>query len=515
MFDNKRYLRNIAFNWGAFFISIAVGFFQAPFLVRNLGDSGYGYWSLIATAIAYFGYFDLGIQSSVGYHVALHLADKDGESLNDKVNSALTALMAVGAVVLVACLGASVVLPRIFNIPAVDAATVRTAFILMGLVTGAKFPFSVFHAMLVGSQRYDIVSGVSAAVKVINAIGIMAVLTMGEGLAGLAALVATTRMAEGLVLAWFARRAVPTWGFRLFRFRYPSFRAIFTYGFFNFILNVSSQLGAGFWTFILARKLGAAAVTYYSIGAELLPYVAGVAGAVTLPLLQAVIPMDVADDLASIRSLYLRGTRYLFALVSLICTNLLLVGEHFLSQWMGPKYLLPEPYGSSGMVLTLLTLASMAALSGSVAQQILYGRRKNRLMAAYIAMESVCLIIWALILVPRYGIIGMALATLIPTVFFQGLMIPALAGSHAGASLGEYLRKGILPNLAVTAAICLIGKPLMAYVPHGSWITVVLSFTVVTSAFVAAAWFFLLDKEHVRRLVASAARNAYGAESQG
>ena len=511
MFDKQRYLRNILCNWGAFVVSIAVGFFLSPFLVRSLGDKSYGYWSLVVTTVAYFGYFDLGIQSGVGHYVARHMADKDGSKLNDKINSALSILIAVGGAVLLACVAGASFFPHFFHVPAEALVPVRTAFLLMGVVTGAKFPFSVFQAMLVGAQRYDIVSGVAAAVKIANSLLIVLAFHMGKGLVGLAAVAAATHLLEGMVLFLFARRAVPSLALRPFAFRRPAFRELFEYGIFNFLMNLAAQFGAGYWAFILARRVDAIAVTYYSIGSEMLPYMAGIASAVTVPLLQAIIPMDVASDTASIRAMYLTGTRYLFALVCLVGINLLLVGGDFLSQWMGAKYLDPHPYGSSGTVLALLTVANLAALSGSVAQQILFGRRKNKAFAGFIALETLCMMGLAWLLVPRAGILGMAIATLIPMVLFEGLAVPALATRQAGASLGEYFRAGILPNIAVTGLLYLAGRPLMRFAPHGGWAPVFGCFTLVSIAYILSAWFFLIEKDHRGQLIAAGRRLAFGA----
>lgn len=514
MFDKQRYLRNILFNWGAFVTSIAVGFFLSPFLVRSLGDRGYGYWSLVVTAVAYFGHLDLGIQSGVGYYVARHLADRDSGKLNDKINSALTLLLAVGIGVVVCCLGAAAFFSRFFHVPPEAVPQVRTAFLLMGLVTGMKFPFSVFQGLLVGAQRFDIVSGVSAGVKIANALCVVIAFKWGKGLEGLAVVAATTQLLEGFTLFLFARRAVPVLALRPFRFHLPAFRELYLYGFFNFLLNLSAQFGAGFWAFILARRLDATAVTFYSVGSEILPYMAGIASAVTTPILQAVIPMDVHSDLESIRAMFLTGTRYLTGLVFLVGLNLLLVGHDFLARWMGEKYVSGGPYGSSATVLVLLTLANMAAQSSSVAQQILFGRRKNKIFAGFIALETLCILGLAEVLVPRFGVPGMAVATLIPMAVWEGALVPLLATRQAGAGIGAYLRHAILPNVLVTGTLYFAARPLMRFAPHGGWAPVFASFTAVSVAYLVAAWFFLVEKGHRIRLLA-ATRLALGVGVSG
>jgi O-antigen/teichoic acid export membrane protein len=40
-------LRNILTNWGGFVFSVGISFFLAPYVVRHLGNVGYGVWSLV------------------------------------------------------------------------------------------------------------------------------------------------------------------------------------------------------------------------------------------------------------------------------------------------------------------------------------------------------------------------------------------------------------------------------------------------------------------------------------
>lgn len=501
MFDKKRYLRNIGFNWGAFAVSVAAGFLLSPFIVRNLGDAGYGYWSLVATAIAYFGYLDLGIQSGVGHYITRHLADRDSARMEQKVNSALTALGVIGALVfLLACLSA-LVFPRFFRVGPESVAPLRAALLLLGAVAGVKFPLSVFQAMLVGAQRFDIVGGAAMVSKLANAGLVVLAFRLHHGVAGLACAVAATQLLEALALMAIARRIIPGVAFRPFVFHRHAFGQLFHYGAYNFIINLMGQFGAGFGTFLIGRRLAAEAITYYSIGSELLPYMAGLVSAVTVPLLQIVIPLDVRGDFEAMRELLLTGTRYLFALVCLIGLNLLLVGHTFLGQWMGTKYLDPHPYGSSGTVLSILTLANMAGLSSSVAQQILFGRRKNRLFAAFTFAETAVMALLALLLVPRYGILGVALATLLPMAIVEGLALPFLAGRQVGTGLWPYWRRGILPNLAVAALVIGVCRPVLPLLAHRGWATVFFSFSLVSTVHLAAVGLLLVEKEHRVQLV--------------
>jgi O-antigen/teichoic acid export membrane protein len=472
----------------------------APFVVRSLGDEGYGYWALILTATSYFLRLDLGIQSAVGQYISRHLADGDGEQLNDKTNSALTVLLILAAAILGACAAGSYAFPSFFRVAEGSAGSVRAAFVLMGAAAAAKLPFSVFQAMLVGRERFDILSGVTVGVRIVNALLVVWTLKAGNGPLGLAVVMASTQFCEGAILVAAARRAVPQIRIRLFHFRAAAFRELFAFGAFNFLINLAAQLGNGFWAVILARVWGPGHVTGFSIGYEVIPYLVGVANAATLPLLHGIIPLDVRGDGEGFRRMYVYGTRYFTAFICAMGVNLLLLGERFIGLWMGEKWLADDPYGSSGTVLVLLALANIASHSSAVAQQILFARRKNRLFALMTSLQTLAIVGLALVLVPRHGILGMAVAMLLPLAGIEGGVIPFLAAVHARAQAREYWTRGILPNLMVSGAVFAAGTWALDWLPGDGWWGLILAGACVTAAQAAGTWSFILTREDRARL---------------
>lgn len=516
MIDTRLYFRNIGFNQASFLVSVIVGFLLSPFIVRQLGDAGNGYWSLVVSITAYFGYFDLGIQSGVNHFVTRHLADRRPEMLNGKFNSALTVLLCIGALAVVGSVILSALLPRFFRVPEEAVAPVRTTLLLMGLITAAKFPFSAFQAVLIGAQRYDITSGTALSVRVLNALLLFYALTARQDLVALAVVVAFTQILEGSVLAFFALRVVPELRVRPFRFEFAAFRELFDYGAFNFAINIFAQFGAGYGALIIGRKLDAVAVTYYTIGLDLIPYMSSVISALSIPLLQMVIPMDVRGDMDSLRTLYLTGSRYVAGITCFIAANLLLVGPAFLGQWMGGKYLQSGPYGSSGDVLLIHTFAAMATLFATVAQLVLLGRRKNKIYAAVIVIETLGIVALSHFLIPRFGILGVAMAAFIPTLLTQTFGLNFLASRYAGTDYFRFLRTALLPNLAVLALAYGLGRLLLPPLPAESgWGPIFLSFTAVSVVYLAVSLPLVPERGHLRLVADTLMRRFAAVERAG
>src|SRR5262245_35767517 len=74
-------LKNVLSNWGVFIITLAVTFFQSPFIVRRLGNTYYGLWVLVGSLVGYLGLLDFGVRAAVTRYIArLHTEHADDEA---------------------------------------------------------------------------------------------------------------------------------------------------------------------------------------------------------------------------------------------------------------------------------------------------------------------------------------------------------------------------------------------------------------------------------------------------
>jgi O-antigen/teichoic acid export membrane protein len=135
-----------------------------------------------------------------------------------------------------------------------------------------------------------------------------------------------------------------------------------------------------------------------------------------------------------------------------------------------------------------------------VAQQILFARRKNRLFALMTSLQTLAIVGLALVLVPRHGILGMAVAMLLPLAGIEGGVIPFLAAVHARAQAREYWTRGILPNLMVSGAVFAAGTWALDWLPGDGWWGLILAGACVTAAQAAGTWSFILTREDRARL---------------
>ena len=101
-----RTIQNVVVNSLGTVISMVAGLLVMPFLIRQLGNSGYGLWTLIGTLTGYFGVLDLGVGSAVGRLIAGYLARGEFERINAIISTGLSLLIGVALFVMLCTFGA-------------------------------------------------------------------------------------------------------------------------------------------------------------------------------------------------------------------------------------------------------------------------------------------------------------------------------------------------------------------------------------------------------------------------
>src|SRR5262245_11114756 len=143
-------VRNALSNWAAFGADALVAFLLTPYLIGRLGTTVYGVWILVGALAGYLGMLDFGLRISIGRHVAFHRGREDHEGILRTLNTALTALVGLGAAAWVLVMAAALQLHVLFPIPPEQLADARHALVIVGVQLAAGLPLRSFDAVLWG-----------------------------------------------------------------------------------------------------------------------------------------------------------------------------------------------------------------------------------------------------------------------------------------------------------------------------------------------------------------------------
>jgi O-antigen/teichoic acid export membrane protein len=287
----------------------------------------------------------------------------------------------------------------------------------------------------------------------------------------------------------------------LFFVNKESFLELWNYGIFGFFANIADRIIFFTDTFVIGAFINSVAITYYSIGASVMPYLARVISSVTWPLLQIAIGYDSLRAENEMEKLYMRGSRYVGALVGLIISSLFVAGEDFIKNWMGEKYFTGTPFASSGVILFILLTSHFFFLSQSLGRQIIFARRKNKNYALILGVEAACNLILSIVLVKKYSIVGVAIGTLIPMMITDGIVVPWYVSKLVSVNFLVFLIKSSIPNVILTIIVSITGLAIFNHFAISGWAGVIIKSIYASSTFLILAFIFIIEKDVKSKLV--------------
>ena len=265
----RHMVRSTASNLAGQVLVLATWFVLTPFVVHELGATKYGLWVLVASLVAYGDLLDLGVGGAVTKYVAELRPRGQSEEASALIATALWIYSGVGLLVIAASVPLTLVFPDLFHIAGPLRDDARWVVFLTGLALGVKLPAATAYAVLRGLQRFDLVNVISVCSTLVQAASTVAVLLLGWGVVGLAALVVPLTLLTQIPMQIVIRRVAPD--LRL-GWRGAHSRLVRTVASFSFALFVSNSAGVVKTKtdeIVIARALPLATVAPYSIARRL------------------------------------------------------------------------------------------------------------------------------------------------------------------------------------------------------------------------------------------------------
>ena len=444
--------RNVFSNWVGYVVYVVVSFFLSPFMVHHLGNTGYGIWVLVGSLTGYLGILDLGLRPAIVKYVARYKALGDDGMVNRVINTILVIFSSIAGLVLVASLVMSYFSTEAFKVPPEYGGQLRVIILIIGFNVAASFPFGVFSAMLNALQRFDVTNAIQVSVFLVRTALLILFLTFGGGLITVGVIVLSSSLTEFVLKARYCLKINPTLEINRHLASRETFRMVAGFSVYTFIILVAMRISFQTDSIVIGAMLSAESITFFSIGAGMIEYLSTLVSHMSVTVTPLASGLDAAGDNERMRKLLIIGTRYCLLVILPVGCTYLLLGETFISLWMGPQY---AP--SSSTVLTILMWSYFGYLSQYVAGSVFYGLGKVKNLAYLNIGAALVNIVLSVVLAGPLGIYGVALGTAIPLTIYGTIIHPVYICRTMKLGLYEYFRRSYLfPLLAAIPFVALI-----------------------------------------------------------
>lgn len=399
--------RNATYNVIGTVLPMLLALVTVPAYLHLIGSERYGVLAIAWLILGYFGVFDLGLGRAAAQQIAA-LRDATPQRRKAAFGTALVSNLVIGLV------GAALMLPVALyfftarmNLTGPIHDEIAAAAPLLALAVPIATTIGVLSGALMGRERFFAINQTSViSTSLFQLVPLLYAWLAGPDLTGLLLASIGARL---IGLAMFWRHCAREFGADAIRhFDRAQLRGLLGFGGWVTVTGLFTPLLAMADRFIIGARLGAVAVTVYSVPTQITSRLSPVAGALGNAIFPRFVAAQVAADRAEANRLMDRGVLTLFGIFTVPVAAALCLMEPALRLWVGDAVGVPAaPVGR------ILLVTAWVNVFGQVGYWRLQAEGRPATVA-WITLAEVPFYLAALyLLLARYGLPGAAIASLV------------------------------------------------------------------------------------------------------
>lgn len=466
-------------------ISIIVNLGYTPIMIRLLGQSEYGLYSLIGSLVAYLSVLDLGLGNTIVRYVS-----KNRAVGNKKFESELNGLfLAIYSIIgLITLILGSVLYFNIDNIfgETLSFDQIERAKVMMILLifnTAISFPLCVFSALMYAYERFIFLRVFNIISVLLKPVIALPFLFIGYGAITLVVTATVINIACLSANVYYCFKYLNI-HFSKGHFEKAFLYEISGYAFFIFLNAIMDKIYWETGQFILGMISGTIQVAIYAIAMQFMNMYIQFSNAIGSILLPKVTMMVVnGATKIELTNLMIKIGRVQYIIISYILIIFFLVGKEFIYLWVGEAYL------SAYLMILILMIGLLIELIQNAGIAILQAMNLNRYRMTAYTIVAVINIFTSVVLAKMYGGLGCAISTAVALLISTGLIMNRYYHKRIGIDIPLFWKNIIHMMPSAFILIVLVEIFQMNISLEYSWLYFVIKVVIYTLIYMILMYF--------------------------
>ncbi len=488
---NKQIAGGAALSYVTIAFNIVAGMLYTPWMVRQIGQTRYGLYTLATSLIAMF-VIDFGLSTATARFVSLYRAQGDSQRIDRFLGMIFQLYLILDAVLLLALVVVYIFSGTLYRtLTPEDLNQFRTVYLIAALYSVIHFPFVPLDGILTSHELF-IQQKLASLLQNVLTVGLV-VIALIRGM-GLYALVTANALAGLAMIAFrlYVIRRHTKVRVRFTRLDRPMLKEILGFSAWVTLDALSARLIFNITPSILGLVASTSAIAVFGIVTVIEGHAYTITAAINgffMPRISRIVLRG--DEGGSLQSLLLRVGRFQFSVNGLIVAGFTVLGRDFIRLWMGESYL--DAY--TGVVLVLIPGLFLSAIQ--IGNTIVCVQNKVRVMALINFFTGILNVALSFFFSARLGAVGASLS--IFTVYaVRTLALSRFYHRQLDVDMLEFARKCYLrlgPGVLGTIAL---GWLWMKAMPSRSWLWLGVNGLLVCAVYTAFLVAFGLSAEEKR-----------------
>ncbi|MGE4519328.1 MAG: oligosaccharide flippase family protein [Desulfobacteraceae bacterium] len=496
-----KYGRNLGANWFGLFANMLVLFYLSPFVINTLGKVEYGIWSLLTVFTGYLGILDLGVKASTGRYVTLYIGKNDYKSADEVIRTSLTFFGLLSLLIFFVSVVLGFMFPLFFkSIPSDYYLLIKILLPALALNIWATTLRALVASVLVAHDRFDFINIIDFAVLMLRTIATVVVLKAGYGIIGLTGVVILCNIL-GFILTYFVSKKI--WGFlRLLPWYFSSRRLkqLFGYGVAAFLSSVAMKVIGQTDLILVGSFISVSAVTVYSVGAMMVYYSTNFVGFIGITFFPPVQRAVAQKKYGEVKWLYRRQVRLALIFGIPLYVGFITFSEDFIRLWMLSDNFPLMSVIQASQIMIILSVSKIFYVFTLGSKEVLNASGSVKISSTISVIEAVLNLLISFILVYffEYGLLGVALGTLVARIFVSSIAFPYYVCKKLGLSKTQFIKDIYLRGMIAIVCfmtVCILVKECL---PVDNWVMFWLDVLIVLAFFVPISILILVPKDFLK-----------------
>lgn len=434
-----------------------IGLLYTPFMLRMMGQTEYGLYSLVASVVAYLTVFDLGFGNAIVRYTAKLRAEENKKKQYELFGVFLFLYSIIGVLTVLIGLGIYANVDSLFKVTMSpeDMRKVRIMLLLMIGNLAFTFPMSIFGSIITAYENFVFQKIVNLIRIILNPVLMIIMLLMGYRAIGMVVIVTLFNVLTLLTNAWFCFSKLKIKiSLKKKSFDWPFLKEISLYSFWIFLNAIMDRIYWDSGQFILGIYTGVTVIAIYAVALQLVNIYKGFSTAISglfLPRITAMVTHNEGTE--EISKLFIKTGRIQFIILAFILSGFIVFGRDFIRFWAGTDY------SQSYYIALILFVPLIIPLIQNIGITILQAQNKMKFRSTLYLVISVCSLGISIPLAKLYGGIGCAIGTALALVVGQIVIMNIYYHKKVGLDMIKFWKEigsmAIVPGILSVAGLIL------------------------------------------------------------
>ncbi|MCR4903433.1 MAG: oligosaccharide flippase family protein [Butyrivibrio sp.] len=475
------------------FLNIVISFFYTPWMIRQIGVSDYGLYSLIYSFISYF-LMDFGLHQAVQRFIAKYRAENDEDKISKMVAITTKCYLAIDILIFIILFVLYFFISNIFTgLTTEEIERLKELYIIAGIFSVLNFMFKPMNGAMMAYEYFV----EERLLEMVNRVGtvllVCVALYMGADVFALILITGATSLVVSIakyVVFQYKSKLHIQWRY----YNREELRSVFSFSMWTFVVSIAQKLRVSLVPTVLGIVSNSNEIAVFSVGMVIEGFIFTISSALNGLFLPKVSRLSINNNKTEITKLMIRVGRLQLYVWGLIFSGFFIFGNSFLHLWVGDKFI------NSYYVLIFIGFHSITSLTQSIAMDLVYAENKIRHTAKLTIISAVIGFVISFPLAKYYGAIGAAAGSGFGLCLYQ-ILLNIFYSKKLNLQIISFFKECHIMILPTIMTVGFVSYILVGLNDNKSWPVLISEIILYSIIYVFVLYYFNFNREEKNHLM--------------